>query len=112
MRPAPAFSNLTSVWARTVQEEAAALRAGADPPTTPLAYLLDQTAAVDDVAHGTLATLLLDLHECAAWGAAPRGGAVVAEKRAALLAAAEAALLAAKREFLPRVAAECGVEAE
>lgn len=53
-----AFSNLHTVWAATVEEEARALARGADPPTTPLAFLLAQTAAADDVARGTVSSLV------------------------------------------------------
>ena len=105
---ATAFSNLSSVWARTVAEEAASLAHGGDPPTSPLAFLLDQTAAVDDVGHGTLATLMLDLYECSAWGAAPSDWGALLDRRSALLRGAEAALLSAKTCHLPSVAASCG----
>ena len=107
-----AFSNLSSVWARTVSEEAASLAHGGDPPTSPLAFLLDQSSAVDDVCHGTLATLMLDLYECSAWGAAPQDWASLMDRRTALLRGAEAALLSAKTHHLPSVAASCGVGEE
>jgi hypothetical protein len=106
------FGDIHTAWQDRVQAEAAALATGASPaPGAPgdaaLEYLLDQTAAVDDIAHGSLSSVLLDLHECGSWRAATP--AAVAERRAAALAAADDALFRAKARFLPALAFTLGV---